>query len=330
MPTPPTARAALLALTVLAGCAGEPVSSPTTTAAERPRRARPDHATFRANLLAEYDLSDPQIAVAAIEAGGPPKDGIPALVAPARVAAADAAYPPDDGRVIAVEVEGEAVAYPIGILNFHEIANDTVGGVPVAVTYCPLCDSVAVLERRLDGTALEFGVSGLLHQSNVLMYDRATTGLWSQLGMRAVTGPHAGRALPHLPFRMMTFAAFREAAPDGTVLSDDTGHDRDYSWSPYAGYFKADRPFRDVDIGGEALPWNTLGVGVSAGSYTAFVTAAALRDEPMTLDTPAGPVTLSADDAGVQIGAAPADARVAQTFYHAWSALHPETRVITE
>ena len=320
---------------------GAPGCNPDQDAA-LPRTARtPRHAarTLRERLIDTYDVSNAVIDLGALIAPGVEKDGIPALTRPKRTRAAGADYPPDTGRVVAVTIAGESVAYPLGILNFHEIVNDEVGGVPIAATYCPLCDSVTVLDRRLEipseaadpeTITLEFGVSGLLYNSNVVMYERRTMGLWSQVYMQAVSGPHVGRTLDHLPFRMMTFGEFKRSHPDGFVLTTDTGYRRPYDVNPYAEYFSSERTFRGMRIGGDALAPKTLGVGVRAGEYVTFVTAEAAMNTPITLATPLGNVVIEADEvAGIRITRAPPGADLVQTFYHSWSAFFPQTEVVT-
>ncbi len=177
-----------------------------------------------------------------IYAGGPPKDGIPALTNPRTVSAISSGLQPAD-RVIGVVIGGEPRAYPLRILNWHEIANDTLGGRDIAVTYCPLCDSAVVFDRRVDGEVREFGVSGLLYNSNVLMYDRqgdeSAESLWSQMMLKAVVGPAAERGLKLevLPAQLTTWSAWVARHPQTTSLSFQTGHRRDYGNNPYESYF---------------------------------------------------------------------------------------------
>jgi hypothetical protein len=301
-----------------------------------PQPVRDESRTFTERLLENYDTSDPRIDLDGLVGPGVAKDGIPALTNPVRTAANRASYPSGDDRVVAVEIDDEAVAYPLLILNWHEIVNDLVGDVPIAVTYCPLCDSVSVFDRRLtvmengesSTQTLEFGVSGLLYNSNVVMYERSTMGLWSQVYMQAVTGPHAGRDLRHRPVRMMTFVEFRAKHPNGEVLTTETGHQREYERNPYARYFTSDRLFMEMEFGDE-LPPKTLGLGVRAEEFTAFVTAEAAMDEPVRLETPLGEIVIKADaDAGIYIEETPNDARIVQTFYHSWSAFYPGSRII--
>lgn len=198
-------------------------------------------------LLEQFDTDRSKyiIDLSELQAGGPPKDGIPSIDAPSFVsteAARDWIEPQEP--VIALELGGEARAYPLQILTFHEIVNDRVGGVPVAVTFCPLCYSAIVFERTLQGEPVEFGVSGMLRKSDLVMYDRKTETLWQQLNGKAIVGDLAGQTLEPIPSQIVSYQQFRAAYPDGQVLSRDTGHDRPYGQNPYAGYDDIDKkPF---------------------------------------------------------------------------------------
>ena len=138
--------------------------------------------------------------------------------------------------VVVVERNGAARAYPIQILMWHEIVNDEVGGVPVAVTFCPLCNTALTFERTLDGRVHEFGVSGLLRRSDLVMYDRQTTSLWQQITGEAIVGPSVPSRLTFVPSAIVSFGAFADAHPDGRVLNRETGHRRTYGSNPYVGY----------------------------------------------------------------------------------------------
>lgn len=142
----------------------------------------------------------------------------------------------DDEAVLAVEIDGDARAYPYQIMTWHEIVNDTVGGIPVAITYCPLCNSGVGFDRRVGDKVLDFGTSGRLYASNLVMYDRQTESLWPQLTGQAAVGVMTGMQLEFVPVFPLGWAAFREAHPDGWVLSRDTGYSRDYGRNPYLGY----------------------------------------------------------------------------------------------
>lgn len=169
--------------------------------------------------------------------GGPPRDGIPSIDNPQFVAPAVAeAWLAGNEPVVVVDLNGDARAYPLQILTWHEIVNDTVGGVPLIVTFCPLCNSAIVFERILDGEPVEFGTSGLLRNSDLVMYDRKTETLWQQFTGQGLIGDKAGEQLTFLPSAIISFDNFREAHPEGMVLSQETGFGRNYGRNPYAGY----------------------------------------------------------------------------------------------
>jgi len=172
-----------------------------------------------------------------IISGGPPPDGIPAIDRPAFVTPASAAaWLKPREPVLALTITGDARAYPLQILMWHEIVNDVVGGVPVAVTFCPLCNSALVFERRVDGATLDFGTSGKLYKSDLVMYDRQSHSLWAQMEGRAIVGDRSGTKLALRPANTIAFEAWRAAHPQGKVLSRDTGHRRNYGANPYASY----------------------------------------------------------------------------------------------
>ena len=177
------------------------------------------------------------IKLSELQSGGPGKDGIPAIDSPAfsEQVAADKWLRPNE-PVIAVVVDGQSRAYPLQILMWHEIVNDTVAGVPVSVTFCPLCYSANVFDRRVDGRTYSFGVSGLLRHSDMVMYDRQTESLWQQISGEAIVGDMTGSQLKRIPAQIISFRQFRSAYKDGLVLSRRTGHRRAYGQNPYVGY----------------------------------------------------------------------------------------------
>jgi hypothetical protein len=175
--------------------------------------------------------------------GGVPRDGIPALDAPRFVTVSEAnGFLANAEPVIQVEVNGDIRAYPLQIMTWHEIVNDVVGGVPVAVTFCPLCNTAIAYHRRIDDLTLEFGVSGLLRNSDLVMYDRLTESLWQQIGGAAIVGDMVGAKLRPIPAQIVSWQQFHESFPDGLVLSQNTGFQRRYGSNPYGGYDSAERP----------------------------------------------------------------------------------------
>lgn len=189
------------------------------------------------------DFTKSTVDLGEIISGGPPKDGIPAIDSPvfepvASVMDLDAREP-----VIGLIVNGDARAYPIRILIWHEIVNDVVGGVPVAVTYCPLCNSAAVFDRRVGGRTLSFGTTGKLRHSDLVMYDRESESWWQQFVGRGIVGAYAGVRLAMLPARLESFERFRARAPTGRALVAADPARRRYGTNPYVGYDQAQWPF---------------------------------------------------------------------------------------
>ena len=220
---------------------------------------------FWAGEWPNTDFSRHSVDLAEIMSGGPPKDGIPSIDDPRFVPVSEVTDLTDTEPVIGVTVNGEARAYPLGILTRHEIVNDTIGGVPVTVTYCPLCNSSIVFDRRVDGQVLDFGTTGKLRNSDLVMYDRQTESWWQQFSGQAIVGKMTGKTLKMLPSRQESFARFRARAPNGKVLVSNQPFRR-YGINPYVRYDSAPFPFlfrgdlpegiapmvRVVAVGGEA------------------------------------------------------------------------------
>jgi len=188
------------------------------------------------------DLPQPLIDPEQIISGGPPPDGIPAIDDPAFVPVANAdEWLGDAEPVVYLAQNGEIHAYPVQILIWHEIVNDTVGGIPVAVTYCPLCNSAVSYRRIIDGVETTFGTSGRLYASALVMYDRATESLWTHFDGRAVVGVLAGHQLEPVPSPLLAWGDFKASFPNGLVLDRAaTGFDRPYGENPYVGYDNPD------------------------------------------------------------------------------------------
>jgi hypothetical protein len=178
-----------------------------------------------------------------IMSGGPPKDGIPSIDNPKFKPLADIDDIADTEPVVGLIVNGEAKAYPLRILMWHEIVNDTIGGVPVTVTFCPLCNATIVFDRRVDGQVLDFGTTGKLRFSDLVMYDRQTESWWQQFLGEAIVGEMLGQRLKTIPARVESFANFRDRAPDGLVLVPGRFNLRAYGRNPYVGYDSSARPF---------------------------------------------------------------------------------------
>lgn len=186
-----------------------------------------------------FDLRRHSVPLDQIVDGGPGRDGIPALLDPLFVPVREASFLSDEDRVLGLRLGHRAKAYPIKILNWHEIVNDSLDGKPIAVTYCPLCGTGIAFEAAFRGQPHTFGVSGLLYQSDLLMYDHQTESLWSQVGMQAVAGPLTGQKLTPIFLEHTSWVDWRTAHPATLVLSTKTGSIRNYDRDPYLGY--ADR-----------------------------------------------------------------------------------------
>ncbi len=235
-------------------------------------------AAFAGAASLRTDTSKALVPLDDIVAGGPPPDGIPAIDRPAFVTpAAAAAWLTPKEPVLGLDINGDARAYPLQILMWHEIVNDAVGSTRVVVTYCPLCNSGLVFERSIAGRTLDFGTSGQLYKSDLVMYDRQTHSLWSQMDGRAIVGELAGTQLTVIPANTISFEEWRAAHQAGKVLSRETGHSRRYGVNPYTAY---DQPLQSpllftgrpdprrppkervvgVKVGGvaRAYPWSLL------------------------------------------------------------------------
>lgn len=295
--------------------------------------AGPDPAAFNG-----FDITNVSVPTQAIQRGGPPRDGIPAIDHPKFVPAKQARLGVNE-RVLGVALHGLARAYPVRILNWHEVVNDQFGAQAVVVTYCPLCGTGMAFDAPL-GTVGKggntLGVSGLLYNSDVLLYDRATRSLWSQLMQSAISGPLKGERLRSVALTHTSWGDWRQRHPNTEVLSTDTGFARDYSHDPYAGYERVQQLVFDVQhrdarfelkewvLGIEvgdihmAYPFSVLSRRVDAnGELVDFVAGQRLR---IRYDRRHG--TAEAFDAQGQ----PWPGTMA--FWFAWVAFHPRTEVL--
>src|SRR5258708_4092794 len=184
-----------------------------------------------------FDVTRHVIAPDQIQSGGPPKNGIPAFDHPVFVSSSEAERTlRAEDVLLGMEFAGIAKAYPVRILNWHEVVNDDVGEQPVLISWCPLCGSGVVYDPLVEGHRYTFGVSGLLYQQNLLLFDHETDSLWSQLRGQAVTGPMAGTSLELLPVSMTTWQDWKAEHPQTSVLSFQTGYKRDYARDPYRDF----------------------------------------------------------------------------------------------
>ncbi len=233
----------------------------------------PDYAEKLANSpISAYgwrtDFSKYTVPFNEVLSGGVPRDGIPPIDDPKFTTIKSASeWIGDEEPVVALEINGDARAYPLQIMTWHEIVNDKVGGIPVVVTFCPLCNSAIVFDRRVDGNVYDFGVSGNLRNSDLIMWDRQTESWWQQFTGDAIIGELAGKRLIFLPASIVAWSDFKMANPQAKVLSRNTGHTRPYGQNPYVGYDRADNPpFLFLGkLDGRLLPKERV-VAVSAGN----------------------------------------------------------------
>jgi len=186
------------------------------------------------------DFSKHSVSLDEFQSGGPPKDGIPSIDIPQFTRASEIDWIGEREPVIVLEVGGETRAYPIQILIWHEIANDQIGSTPIAVTFCPLCNTAIVFDRRIGDQTTTFGTTGKLRESDLVMYDRETESWWQQFSGEALVGERTGTKLEQLPARMTSWKEFRREHPTALVLNRITGFVRDYGQNPYVGYDSID------------------------------------------------------------------------------------------
>lgn len=280
-----------------------------------------------------FDVTNSTIDPAAIESGGPPRDGIPAIDEPEFEAAALSVLA-DDAAVLGISLNGIARAYPVAILNYHEIVNDRFDNQPVVISFCPLCGSGMVFRAPSDVNDDGFGVSGLLYNSDMLLYDRATESLWSQLMAQAVSGPLAGRRLEQLPADHTTWGEWRGRHPQTVVLTEETGYWRNYRVSPYPDYENSENIWFSVSHRDPRYPPKARVTGLHLGGKTLVIPHIELEQAAtemsysfngvelsISFDLPSDSVRIF-DDNGRQLPST-------SSFWFAWMAFYPDSTVFT-
>ncbi len=283
----------------------------------------------------EIDLSNLQISRSEIKSGGVAIDAIPSIDHPKFVAVEQAnRFLSGSDMVMSVREGDSARAYPLRILTWHEIVNDIVDGRAIAVTYCPLCLTGMVFSREIPGARngrVEFGVSGLLQNSAVLMYDRESMGLWSQLGRRAVSGKFAGRQLEWLSSEQMTWKSWRERYPAGQVLSTDTGFRRTYHQSPYDGYHRSPDPVFEVEGTRSDLPRKARIIGLVRNGHARAYRVDGLKTGTFQDWVAAEQIEISYDQSSRLFQVKTRSGEVIPSvwsYWFAWQAFYPDTRIV--
>ena len=284
----------------------------------------------------EFDLENTSVEVTEIIQGGPGKDGIPALVSPVTTSADQAKYLSSDDRVIGVVIDGEARAYPLAIMNYHEVANDRLGGRPIGIAYCPLSHAASVFDRLSENGEREFGVSGLLYNSNLLMFDRneEAESLWSQVMNESIAGEQVGNKLDLLPFELTSWHEWQAQHPDSTVLSLETGHNRDYMLKPYANYHANDQLMFDVNPIDDRLPLKEKVLGVIVGDQVKAYPRSEFDIDRMRvedeIDGKPFVVEFNSATETLRVVEAVAEVRWIYCFWFAWSGTHPQTELFQQ
>jgi hypothetical protein len=285
-----------------------------------------------------FNLFNSAFPASQILTGGPARDGIPSIDFPKFTSIEEAGFLKDNDVVVSVTFDNATRAYPFLILNWHEVVNDNIGETYFSVSYCPLCATAFVIDRKVNGRLLTFGVSGLLFSDNLLMYDRQTESLWQQFSLQSIAGPQVKSKLRWLFSEQMTFSAWREKYPEGMVLSTDTGFvninnfSSGYTFNPYSQYEGSPNPPRfsgDIrdDLPAKAIVFGIVIDGV-AKAYPRESLASGVTFEDFVNGTA---ISLSFDEEADSIRAAETDTgsdiNGVRSFWFAWQAFHPETEV---
>ncbi len=290
--------------------------------------------TFDTDILREtfgFDQSTPAtVSLDDLHQGCPARDCIPSIDDPKFVSASEAAHVDDDDVVIAISIGDDHRAYPARILDHHEIVNDVVDGIAVAITWCPLCGSAVGISREVGDTVTEFGVSGVLYNSDLVLYDRATNTLWDQVGTSGIVGELTGERLILIPVTMTTFGRWRTAHPDTRVLSTETGFERDYSSDRFAAYRNSSNLWFPVASTDDSVHPKTVVFGFELdGAYIAF-TEDMLSEHGTYVYTDDGRrmvVTLH-DDGSVVMNDDGKWRRPIRLYWFAWYTFHPDTILV--
>lgn len=289
---------------------------------------RPPPATVK-----PFDLSNCVVSEKYLVKSDAGRDGIAALDLPRFVTGDEAVQLHGTDRVIGVIIDGQARAYPVAIMERHEIVNDQIGSEAIAVTYCPLCDSAAAFLRAADGQTLRFSVSGYLLNSNLVMYDRLTESLWSQLDGTSVSGPLAGRKLNSVPVQLTTWSDWNDRHPKSHVLSYQNTDSFSYSFSPYHHYRIAAETVFPLQHSNDRFPPFTpvLGLRSGATTYVLRIPIDPSLNPQARATIPLGSskvgIIIDSDSRSCRVTDCPRDVDVVYSYWFAWYAFHPATDV---
>jgi hypothetical protein len=267
-----------------------------------------------------------------ILSGGPPKDGIPSIDNPKFVALSEAdRWIEDNELVLAIIYKGEKRVYPFQILVWHEIVNDTIAGDPLLITYCPLCGSGIAYRRSFNGAAVEFGTTGKLYNSNLVMYDRKTDTWWTQIDGKAIVGELTGEELTEISIDTVAWREWKQVHPDSVVLSQDTGFSRPYGRDPYGSYYEDSYLMFPVEHDDRRIHPKTVIFGIEVnGVYKAYKEQDVVEKGTFEDSVAGVPIRISRDAAGI-VAFKNLDSNQEivkeRDFWFAWYAFHPDTLV---
>lgn len=280
-----------------------------------------------------FNVENALVPTEQIHQGGPPRDGIPAIDNPEFVSSTEVDYLQDQDRVLGLKLNGITKAYPIKILNHHEIVNDSFDDRKVVVTFCPLCGTGIAFESNANGESLQFGVSGLLYNSDMLLYDRSTSSLWSQIMGIAISGPLRGTRLDTQPITHTTWVDWRKHHPATRVLSTRTGYRRNYQQSPYGDYTSNDDVYFPVNNRSRRYHPKERVIGIEVdGKFRAYPFSEMSKTNGHIKELFNGiPVSIVFDKTNGS-GNAKSNGKPLQqmtAFWFAWYAFHPDTSIYT-
>lgn len=277
-----------------------------------------------------FNLSNAIIPVDKILHGGPAKEGIPAIDKPKFIKASQVKFLKSTDTVIGLHYAGKVRAYPISILNWHEIVNDNINGDVIVVSYCPLCGTALTFKSQNKvGT---FGVSGLLYNSDVLLYDRKTQSLWSQILAKAISGKRVGEKLSVIPTMLTSWQDWKDKNPNTTVLSTDTGFIRDYTKSPYTGYELSSAIYFPIEFRSKSFHPKSRVLGLEwQGKYKAYLFSELAKAKSPLIDQFNGMTFIIDFDATSNSGTIKTqDGKLLpalNSFWFAWYAFHSDTKI---
>jgi len=318
--------AIVLAILLSASCPGVLVAE----GREQPRTGNPR--AYEIDVLYDtfgYGAGDIDADVDLVFQGCPQRDCMPSIDQPRFVSAADADYLEAHDLVLSVTHDAITRAYPTRILDRHEIVNDRFGDLPVAITYCPLCGSGLAFVRKLEGEVVELGVSGLLHNNDLIMYDRKTDSLWQQISGTAIAGPKRGSKLESVPVTMSLWADWKRTQPDAEVLAPP-GDPEDYGKIAYGNYASSDRLLFPVTTRDARLHIKKIIYGAEIGDRSIAVEASWLMEKGSWEHEIEGqPLRLEVDASGGVVGTLGGQPiPVHRMYWFAWYSFHPDTSLI--